>query len=356
MTTPPILVVHLFTTKALKQILAQLKAGKRPQGTQVYLGTYSVNDEHAALIAEFSKTPPGKGVFYAPTLHLSLKDTKTLRKGRDLPEADAKKVEQALKDEFPHRPNDLLPTATPHAWGVELGRRFRDDMRAKVRKGLIETWQLDEVPRECVTRSGQDGVDMRLFVGGVVRGLAEGRVNLGDKVLPGFVWIAAQALAGKDGGKGLTALSPTAADMKILWDDLNKGARALVGEEYPEFIGNATKAGTDQAKSHKALSAPGPGNQSRQKLAKKYIVGMTPGFHKPFKKGGLTGNVGGLSFDQVAKWRGEFITARANAQRPIGYGMFHFDGDFNTQADAIKNAITALNSAANKHAKLVGPT
>jgi hypothetical protein len=351
MTEPPILVVHLFTTKALEQILGQLKAGKRPPGTKVYLGTYSVNNDHAAMISKFAKTAPGKGVFYAPTLHLSLEDTENLRKGRDLPEADAKKVDPALNGEFPTRANELLPTATPHAWGVELGRRFRDEMRAKVRKGTIATWQLDEVPRECVTRSKQDAVDTRLFVGGVVRGLREGRVKLGDKVLPGFVWIAAQALAGKDGGRGLTALPPTAPDMKILWDDLNAGARALVGEEYPEFIGSATVAGRKQAKSHKALIAPGPGNQSRQKLAKRYIVGMTPGFHEPFKKGGLTGNVNHMSLQKVEAWRNEFIVARTKAQRPIGYGMFSFDGDFNTVPANVVNAMTALTFAATKHAQ-----
>ena len=341
MTEPPVIVVHLFTTKARAQILQLLKTQKRPPGTKVFLGRYGTNDQDAAIISAIP------GVFYAPTLHLSVDDTVRYRKKRRLPAADAKKVDPELAGEFPTRAKELLPTVNPRAWGVELGRRFRDELREKARKGhKIATWQLDEIPPKCVT--SPSARDFRLFVGGVVRGLAEGRPKLGDKLLPGFVWIAQQALEGRGPLPGLPRLSPTAPDIKLFWDDVNAGARGLVGEEYPEFRGSATEAGKAKARAHKALAAPG--SKSRQALAQKYIIGMTPGFHEPFKKSGLNGNVNRLKLDAVAKWREEFITARCKAQRPVGYGMFSFDGAFNTRPDCVENAVGALRFAAKKHA------
>lgn len=343
MTEPPVIVVHLFTTKARAQILQLLKTKKRPPGTKVYVGRYGINNQDAAQISAIP------GVFYAPTFHLSLDDTEKYRQKRRLPGRDAAKVDQDLSGTFPAGTKELLPTANPRAWGVELGRRFRDELREKIRQGhKIATWQLDEIPPKCVT-SPKAG-DFRLFVGGVVRGLAEGRPRLGDKVLPGFVWIAEQALEGRAPLPGLPRLSLQIADVKIFWDDVNAGARGLVGEEYPSFIGSATAAGQAKARAHTALSAPG--SKSRQALAKKYIIGMTPGFHQPFKKSGLNGNVKGLKLDAVARWREEFIAARCKAQRPVGYGMFSFDGTFNTRPDCVQNAISALEFAAKRHAQL----
>jgi hypothetical protein len=338
MTVPPVLLVHLFTNDARTQILKRLKAGKRPRDTEVFLGRYGINAEDSEKI---SAVP---GVFYAPTFHLSLGDTKDVRKARSLPERDAKKVDQALNGAFPASPNELLPASNPRAWGVELGRRFRDQLRQKQKGHKIAAWQLDEIPPKCVT--SPRAKDFRLFVGGVVRGLAEGRPKLGDKVLPGFVWISAVALEGRSGLPGLPRLSPKAADVKVFWEDVNAGARCLVGEEYPRFAGSATATGTAMAGPQKALAAPG--SPARQALAKRYIVGMTPGFHEPFTPG-LNGNVGGMSLKDVTAWRNEFITARTNAQRPVGYGMFSFNGDFDTAPVNIDNAMTALHFAAKKH-------
>jgi hypothetical protein len=345
MTEPPILVVHLFSDKARKQLLQLLRTQKRPKGTKVYVGRYGINRKDAA---EFSAIP---AVFYAPTFHLSLDDTAEVRPKRRLPVADAKKVDPELSGPLPTRSTELLPTSNPHAWGVELGRRFRDQLRERIRQGhKIETWQLDEIPPKCVT-SGASAIDFRRFVGGVVRGLAEGRPKLGDKRLRGFVWISAQGLEGKPGIPGLPKLSCSDNDVKQFWDDINAGAKCLVGEEYPDFKGNATVAANGKARAQKALNAATPGSGSRQELAKRYIVGMTPGFHEPFKKSGLNGNVNHLSLDEVATWRKAFITARCKAQRPVGYGMFSFDKPFNHRPENVENAIKALNFAAANHAK-----
>jgi hypothetical protein len=335
MTEPPVLVMHLYTDKARAEILKRLKAKRRPPGTMVFLGRYGINPGDAANIAA-AGIPD---VHYAPTLHLSLKDTADLRAKRRLPPADAKKVAPALSGRFPAIPQKLLPASNPRAWGVELGRRFRDQLRQAERAHghEITAWQLDEIPPAC----GESKVS-RLFVGGVIIGIAQGRPKLGDKVMPGFVWIAAKAL------QTLPGLSPAVADVKIFWDDVNAGARCLVGEEYPRFEGNAPAAGELNARPQKALGAPG--SPARQALAKRYVVGMTPGFHEPFSRG-LAGNVHHMPLPKVKAWRNSFITARAKAQRPVGYGMFHFDGNFNTVPAHIDNAVTALCFAANQHAK-----
>jgi hypothetical protein len=57
-----------------------------------------------------------------------------------------------------------------------------------------------------------------------------------------------------------------------------------------------------------------------------------------------------MKLPEVTRWRKEFITARTKAQRPRGYGMFHFDGDFNTVLERIDEAIDSLSFAAKRHA------
>lgn len=340
MTEPKrVLVVHLYRPKALAEILASLKAGKRPPETEIFLGSYGLRLADAKAIAAIP------GAHYAPTFHLGPAVNVDIRSGRhDLPKGTPP-FDTKFAGVFPVDPNvPWLPRRAPRAWGFEIGRRFRDRLRAAQKKQpLIANWQLDEIPRECVIHPTRRA-DFRLFVGGVVRGLAEGRPRLGDKLLPGFVWIGATALEKMPG-------APLTSDVQFFWQDVNVGARYLIGEEYPIFFkgqGAATVAAKAQARPQKALAAPG--SKPRQALAKRYVVGMTPGWHKP-EESGLNGNVGGLlDVAGVTRWRREFITARTRAQRPCGYGMFHFDGNFNTVPDRIKEAIDALTFAAKKQA------
>jgi hypothetical protein len=334
-----VVVVHLYKQDALPLIVSSLKSGQWPDKTEFFLGSYGIRPSDANVIG---KLP---GAHYAPTFHLAPKENADFRSGRhDLPPNTAP-FDKEFAGEFPVHPNEpWLPREKPRAWGFELGRRFRDKLRSEQQlrtQVKIENWQLDEIPREC----GNDARrrDFRLFVGGVVRGLAEGRPRFRDKLLKGFVWIGADAL------KTLPEADPREPDVKFFWEDVNAGARYLVGEEYPSFVrGAATTTGRDLARRQAALAAPG--SKPRQALAERYIVGMTPGFHRPMKKSGLNGNVGGMKLPAVAAWREEFIAARITAARPCGYGMFHFDGKFNTRPECIENAVTALNFAANKRA------
>lgn len=332
-----VLVVHLYRPNALEEILARLKAGKRPKETELFLGSYGIRPAQAKLISAIP------GAHYAPTFHLGPKVNARIRSGRlDLPKNTAP-FDKAFAGAFPADPHvPWLPTGkAPRAWGFEIGRRFRDQLRAAQKKHpLIANWQLDEIPRECGIHPTRRR-DFRLFVGGVVRGLAEGRPRFKDELLPGFVWIGAGALT-------TLPRAELTSDMQFFWQDVNVGARYLIGEEYPTFVKGAAPAKAKElAAPQKALASTG--SEPRQALAKRYVVGMTPGWHKP-ETSGLNGNVGGMKLPGVAAWRKEFVTARTKAQRPCGFGMFHFDGDFNTVPERIKEAIDALSFAATKHA------
>ena len=177
----------------------------------------------------------------------------------------------------------------------------------------------------------------------MIFGLAKGRPKLKDAVKPGFVWIAARAL------EDLPRLDPTISDVDQFWKDVNFGARYLVGEEYPSFVRGAEAATANRLASHQTALAR-PGSPARQALASRYIVGMTPGFHEPFD-GGLNGNVNHMHLKDVTAWRNKFIAARCKARRPVGYGMFSFDGKFNTDPLHVDNAVKALCFAAQKHPK-----
>ena len=346
MTEPKrVLVVHLSRPKALPEILARLKVGKRPPETEIFLGSYGIRPADAKAISAIP------GAHYAPTFHLGPAVNGRIARGATICPRELHRSTRSSRvcsrrirtcRGFPGA-RSLVPG------GSNRNDGSRDQLRAANKKQpLIANWQLDEIPRECAIHPTRRA-DFRLFVGGVVRGLAEGRPALGDKLLPGFVWICAGALEKMPGA----ALS---SDVQFFWQDVNVGARYLVGEEYPIFLkgkGAAAVAAKFQARPQKALAAPG--SKPRQALAKRYVVGMTPGWHKP-KTSGLNGNVdfdgqgNGLKLPEVAVWRKEFITARTKAQRPCGYGMFHFDGNFNTVTQRIDEAIDALTFAAKKHA------
>ncbi len=338
MTEPPVIVLHLYTEKARTRILNRLKAEKRPEDTKIFLGTYGINELDAAAIT--AKAIPN--VHYAPTFHLAPDENAALRAKRPRPPRRSPTLEQVFAGQLPAHPRDRrIPAKTPRAWGVELGRRFRDQLRQKELKLGPLDWQLDEIPPEC--GRGELAREFRLFIGGVIFGLAKGRPRLKDKPKPGFVWIAARAL------ETLPRL-PLTSDVKQFWQDVNLGARFLVGEEYPSFIRGAAVTTANTLAAHQRALAR-PGNPDRQALAARYIVGMTPGFHEPFD-GGLNGNVNGMSLRDVTAWRNRYITARCKAQRPVGYGMFSFDGKFNTVPAHIDNAVTALCFAAKHHVKL----
>ena len=121
-----------------------------------------------------------------------------------------------------------LPAATRVTWGVELGARFRDTLRAAA---VADTWQLDEIVAEC---AGPAGRPYRELTRGALRGLTFGRPALGDRPLQGFVWWAKTA--------HVLASRPITPELEAFWRMLNRSCLGLIGEEYPAFAGDPRAA------------------------------------------------------------------------------------------------------------------
>ena len=180
MTEPPVIVLHLYSPKARKRILNRLKAQRRPDGTEVYLGSYNINPDDIEVL----KQEAIPNVHYAPTFHLAANENLDLKAARPRPPGAPHCSSKELDGPIPKHPQHtrIAGGKNPHAWGVELGRRFRDTLRNAEKKHKVALhWQLDEIPPECGTSK-----DARLFVGGVIVGLAKGRPKLGDKPQAGL--------------------------------------------------------------------------------------------------------------------------------------------------------------------------
>ena len=116
-----------------------------------------------------------------------------------------------------------------------------------------------------------------------------GRRVLGDSEGKGFVWATRRALD--------LARLPVTAELRAFWRQLNRAAFRVVGEEFPNFVGDPARAARTQADGQRALASGGP---VRQALAGRYVAGMTPGYRVGH---GLGGNIRGLSRAEVNRWR-----------------------------------------------------
>jgi hypothetical protein len=208
--------------------------------------------------------------------------------------------------------------------GLELGRRFRDQIRIKRAAGRrVTTWQLDELPSEL---AGRSGARMRGFMVGVMRGIAYGRPRLADRWLPGIVFATPEALAvgarrGNQAWQGFWRM----ADAVSLY---------LVGEEYPAFVGRPSRAARRMDLMRRHLARAGT---ARRSLAERYIAGMTPGYRL---LGGLGGNVHGLSRSRVAHWRGAYVRARAREPlRGLGEYLLAYG---NARAAVLDDVVSAM--------------
>jgi hypothetical protein len=190
-----------------------------------------------------------------------------------------------------------LSSAARVTWGVELGGRFRDQLRAAAHAGApVATWQLDEIQAEA---AGSQGRQYRELTRGALRGLVFGRPRLGDRPQQGLVWWAHTAFA-----LASRAVTP---ELTAFWRILNRASLGLIGEEYPEFIGSPVAAARSEAAGQRALQRGGP---VRRALARKYVAGLTPGYHLA---AGLGGNTHHLPREQVNRWRQQYVQARAAA-------------------------------------------
>jgi hypothetical protein len=329
----PVALITLFGDAVLPRILAEIAAGASPPIADWFIGTYGVNRATAARI---SATP---GCHYAPAFSIQPDTSKQTRLRRRVSKEVASHLDDAHAGEIPGTSTGtVIPPSDRRAWGIELGRRFRDELRAARASGIrIDAWQFDEILGQC----GESGASNphRPFVGGVLRGLADGRPELLERHEQGFVWAAQTAMARLPG-------LPTAGDpdLQRFWEDLDRAALFLVGEEYPDFRGDAGQVGRRFSDPHRALlRSKGP---IRRSLGERYVVGMTPGWRP--RSLGLGGNVDGKPLAFVTGWRNGFIDSRIAAQRPRGYAQFNFRVE-NARPERIQDAVRSLHHACKEH-------
>lgn len=323
----PIALVTVFSALVLQRILDEIAAGPKPPIADWFVGTFGVNKAVAAQVAAVP------GCRYAPVFCVQPQTGLQLRLRRRVSKEHTALVGDAVHaGEIPgSSQQQVLPPRDRRAWGLELGRRFRDQVRTARREGVaIETWQFDEILGEC-GRAGSSNAH-REFVGGVLRGLVEGRPELGDKPERGFVWAAFTAI------RDLPGL-PIAGDLQRFWEDLDAAARFLVGEEYPPFRGEPAVEAGRFSSGHRALARSGT---IRRSLGSRYVVGMTPGWRP--SSTGLGGNVDGKPAAEVTKWRNGFIDARIATQRPRGFAQFNFVQE-NARPARVEDAVRSLHHA-----------
>jgi hypothetical protein len=217
-----------------------------------------------------------------------------------------------------------LPAGERLAWGRELGRRFRDEMRIAEDEGVqIDAWQLDELVAEL---SGAQGRQWREFTRGALHGLNLGRPEFGDGPRIGFFWASRRALA--------IARLRVDAGLRAFWRAVDSAAFRLVGEEYPPFIGNPEDAARAHAAEQRELARRGA---IRKGLAERYVVGMTPGWHLAR---GLGGNVARLPRSEVNRWRAKYVDERAR-MGVADFGAYHFRFE-NSSEQVMRDTLSGL--------------
>ena len=247
----------------LAAFIAAVKAAGLPAEVSLYIGTYGPNQATADAV----KALPA---IYAPLFSILPSTSKGAYRGRRLTAE-----QNALLDPKYDRPVPLasagkpLPASDHLTWGLELGRRFRDQMRSSGRGGaaIAATWQLDEILREVVDGPNADA--HKLYAAGILDGLRLGRPELGDVPQHGVVFAARATLV-----RLPELAAPTGTPVARLWVAIDKAAHSYVGEEYMNFDGDPAQAATLNAAGQKQMLAAGP---TRRRVGIKYVAGMTPG-------------------------------------------------------------------------------
>jgi hypothetical protein len=289
----PVALVTNYSKVAFPRILSEIEAGPRPPIADWYIGTYGISEPEANAVET-------AGLKYAPVCAIQPHSSKKLRAARRVTKDEANLLDPQFAGKIPG--SDVVPPVKPREWGIEFGRRFRDHMRRKRARVSVGPWQFDEILGKCATSAAH-----RAFAAGILRGLTDGRPELDEEREQGFVWFGLKPLLGVP-GPGFSA------EAAQLWDEVERSALFLVGEEYPRFQGSTAAAAGEKAAGHERLL----GGLSPQ-LGRRYVCLLTPGWTTSVSLGG---NVDGKSDDFVNEWRRGFIADRNRAQSPRGYGQF----------------------------------
>ena len=325
----PVAVFSYYDGPDLPTLVREANAARIPRRVPIYFGNYWGSPRGSAPERRRPLPRPtevaGPRFSYAPMLPLAPGVFWEQRRVSDrAAETLARAGDGELTGRMPSFRRVLRGSPRSRvSWGRELGRRFRDQFRSSNRQGLgAVTWQLDEIRNEAAGRRGRR---LRDFTRGVILGLQFGRPALGDAELRGLVHVASGAfrLASRRGG-----------EVARFWRTVDRAALRLVGEEYVRFVGVPSKAARAQARGQRLLRRAGG---ARRSLARRYVVGMTPG-HRLVR--GLGGNVRRLSRRRANRWRRAFVRARAR-MGVAGFSQYNFRGR-NGSPWAIRDALRAL--------------
>jgi hypothetical protein len=306
----PVVILSYWKGRHLPRLVRAIERSGLPARTPIYYGNYLGSGKPSE-----SKPPKGKkkpkvvGGRQAPIFPLVAKST--FYRARKIPASQRHllgSARWARRGRIPRFQRIMkMRSGQRYAWGLELGRRFRDRIRGKrARHKRIVTWQLDEIPHEI---AGRGGARPRVFIRGVLKGITDGRTQLGDKPVPGIVWITQPALR--------VAGHRARGDLGVFWRQLDRSTIYLVGEEYPRFAGPARRAARREARGQRRLWHAGG---ARRSLARKYVAGRTPGYRLGK---GLGGNVGNRSRPAVRRWRRAYVRARSR-KGVAGFAQYNF--------------------------------
>jgi hypothetical protein len=308
-----LLLLSYFEPDDVPKLIRAVRATRTPPDTPIYIGSYGVNGPVSRQVHELKRG------LYAPMFPIKPGPFWTKRR-----------VEGADGPRYAGRMPSLtammgLPARERLAWGKELGRRFRDEVRqAEAERIRVDAWQLDELVAEL---SGGQGRQWRELTRGVLHGLYFGRMELGDGPRIGLVWASL---------RGLRIASLTVdSELGAFWRALDAATFALAGEEYPPFTGNPEDRAREYAATQRVLARSR--GEIRRGLAARYVVGMTPGWHPA---SGLGGNVGRLPRAEVNRWRAKYVDERAR-HGVAGFGAYHFRFE-NSSEQVMKDTLAGL--------------
>lgn len=306
-----------FELDDLTRLMDAIAGSGMPPGVRVHIGSYGVNREASITVHTYQQ---GR---YSPMFKAEVR-TQAWERRRLTPDED-RQVSRNFSGRIPDEPQLMrLSTAQRTGWGLELGRRYRDTIRHARADGItVDSWQLDELGTQL---AGPEGRQHREFVRGVMQGMTFGRRVLGDSEGKGWVWATRRALN--------LARLPVTAELRAFWQQLERASFRLVGEEFPNFTGDPARAARTEADGQRALAAGGP---VRQRLAGRYVAGMSPGYRLG---GGLGGNVNGWPRAQVNQWRNGYVAER-NRIGVAGFGEFSFVLD-NSRTFVMQDAARAV--------------
>jgi hypothetical protein len=306
-----------FELDDLTRLMNAIAGSAMPAGIRVHIGTYGVNREASIAVHTYQQ---GR---YSPMFKAEVRTEAWER--RQLTPDEERQVSRRFAGRIPDEPALLrLSTAQRTAWGVELGRRYRDTIRhARADGVVVDSWQLDELGTQL---AGAQGRQHREFVRGVLQGMTFGRRVLDDSEGKGFVWATQRALN--------LARLPITPELSSFWQQLERASFRIVGEEFPNFTGDPARAARSQADGQRALASGGP---VRRRLAGRYVAGMSPGYRIGT---GLGGNVNGWPRVQVNQWRNGYVAERARIG-VAGFGEYHFVFE-NSRAFVMQDAARAV--------------